>query len=69
MEQLLLEPVELTDTEIDEIAGGAAAAAATGDLAAALAGDFSLTVPVTTPPVVVIGIDAALAVGLDLGGA
>jgi hypothetical protein len=61
MEQSFFEPVELTDTEIDEIAGGAAAAAATGDVAAAaLAGDFQLTIG----PVNLIGLNAALAIGL-----
>ena len=41
MEQFLLEPVELTDTEIDMVAGGAAvaaAASAAGDNFAAAAG-------------------------------
>lgn len=61
MEQFLLEPVELTDIEIDEVAGGAAAAAATGNVAAAaIAGNFQLTLG----PVSLIGLDAALAIGL-----
>jgi hypothetical protein len=64
MEQFLLEPVELTDTEIDAVAGGiatAAAASAVGDNFAAAAGATGVTLTIGNVSVSVANL--ALAVG------
>jgi len=68
MERFPLEPVELIDTEIDAVAGGAgaAAAAAFGVTTAALAGNsVSILIPVTVPPVSITGGTVAVSIGVD----
>jgi hypothetical protein len=65
MEQVLFEPVELTDAELDVVAGGSAAAAAAGSLGAA-AGAANVN-GVTAANSVAVGINFAQAVlGFDV---
>jgi predicted DNA-binding transcriptional regulator YafY len=63
MEQFLLEPVELTDDELDAVAGGATAAAAQGNFLAAAAAASILTV--TVGPATITAGNASLAIGID----
>lgn len=65
MEQLLLEPVELTDIELDAVAGGAVAAAAGGSVAAAAAAGAALTVSFAGATFTLLG--GAIGVGVGPG--
>ena len=60
MEQFLVEPVELTDAELDTVAGGDGAAAAAGDGLNAAAG-FSGGVTITFGSVTATADHAAIA--------
>jgi hypothetical protein len=69
MEQFLIEPVELvelTDAELDAVAGGAVASSAQGDAAAvSVAAELiAISIPLTAPPITINGANLSLSLGV-----